>query len=186
VAESITIREFVHKIGFAVNLSGMDAYNESLERADEKMKKMYGGAEKLIGRLESMGKQLSMKLTLPITAITAMAGVSVAARVKQEEMQRSWGVLLRNMGEGIEFTKQMRELSEHMQFDHEQVDNYAKSLMRLQTPTREIIPMIKRFADIAAGTGQDAGEMMEEYAQARLNPIMRGHVLQRLMREDVV
>jgi hypothetical protein len=46
--------------------------------------------------------------------------------------------------------------------------------------------MIKRFADIAAGTGQDAGAMMEEYAQARLNPIMRGRVLQRLMREGVV
>ena len=180
---AITLQEFVHKIGFAVSLDGLNAYEKSLQRVDEKMEQMYGGAEKLIGRLESMGKQLSMKLTLPITAL---AGVSVAARVNQEQMQTEWGVLLGGMDKGIEFTKQMRELSKHTQFDFEQVDQYGKALKRLQTPTKEIIPMIKRFSDIAAGTGQDAGEMMQEYAQARLNPIMRGRVLQRLMHEGVV
>ena len=178
---SLVLQEFIHKIGFAVSLDGLNAYEKSLQRVDEKMESMYSGANKLLGRLETMGKQLSMKLTLPITAL---AGVSIAARVKQEEMQRSWGVLLGNMGEGIEFTKKMRELSEHTQFDHDQIDQYGKSLKQLQVPTKEIIPMIKRFADIAAGTGQDAGEMMSEYAMARHDPYIRGRILQRLYKQE--
>ena len=59
-------------------------------------------------------------------------------------------------------------------------------MFRLKTPIDDIIPQLKRFSDIAAGTGQDAATMMTEYAEAKLNPMMRGRMLQRLMREGVV
>ena len=185
MSEGITLREFVHKIGFAVSLDGLNAYEKSSQRVDEKIDKMIGGAQKLIGRLESMGKQLSMKLTLPITAL---AGVSIAARVSQERVQAYWGGLLGGMDKGVEFVRLLKETAEGLPeaFTPEVVDEYARSLKRLQTPVNQIIPMIKKFADIEAGTGQNAGEMMNEYAQAKLNPMMRGRVLQRLMREGVV
>ena len=119
MSDGITLQEFVHKIGFAVSLDGLNAYEKSLQRVDEKMEQMYSGAQKLIGRLEDMGKQLSLKLTLPITAL---AGVSIAARVHQEEMQKTWGVFFGNMQQGIQFTKQLRELSEKTQFEPDQIN----------------------------------------------------------------
>lgn len=183
MSDGITLREFVHKIGFAVSLDGLNAYEKSLQRIDEKTNQMFDGANKLIGRLESMGKQLSMKLTLPITAL---AGVAIEARVKQEEQQTSWGVLLNSMQKGIDFTKQLKKVSYETQFDSGQVDEYAKSLKRLQVPVNQIIPRIKMFADIAAGTGQDAGQMMSEWAEARLNPTTRGAMLTRLMRQGAL
>ena len=185
MADGITIREFIHKVGFAVSLDGLNAYNKSLDRVEEKEKQMFAGADKLIRRLESLGKRLSLSLTLPITGL---ATVSVMARASQERMEAYWSGVLGGMDKGVEFTRRLKETAEGLPeaFTPEVVDEYAKSLRRLQTPVNDILPMIRKFADIEAGTGQNAGEMLTEYAQAKLNPIMRGRVLQRLMREGVV
>ena len=174
----ITLREFVTSLGFVVNLEGLNAYEKSLQRLDEKAEQMYGGADKLIKRMEDMGKSLSMKLTLPITALGAVA---VEARVKQEEIQTRWGVMLGSLQQGIEFQKQLRELSERTIYKTDQIDEYAMALKGLRVPVDQIIPRIKMFTDIAAGTGQDSGALMQEWAEARLNPIMRGRMLRRLM-----
>ena len=185
MAEGITIREFIHKIGFAVSLDGLNAYEKSLERVDTKMEAMYGGANKLIGRLESMGKSLSMKLTLPILGLGT---VSVMAREAREETETMWGTFLEGMDKGVLFTKQLRAASAGLgkSFTPDVVNQYAQSLFRLKIPVQEIIPMIKRFADIQAGTGINAGETMTEYAMARRNPMMRGMMLQRLMKQGAI
>lgn len=185
MSEGVTLREFVHKIGFAVSLDGLNAYEKSLERVDTKMEAMYGGANKLIGRLETMGKSLSMKLTLPIIGLGT---VSVMAREAREETETMWGTFLLGMDKGVLFTKQLRAASAGLgkSFSPDVVNQYAQSLFRLKIPVQEILPMIKKFADIQAGTGVNAGETMTEYAMARRNPMMRGMMLQRLMRQGAI
>ena len=177
------VRELVHKIGFAVDFGAYDRANDKFNQVNKTVDTAVSKLEGYFTKMEAFGKKMSMAFTLPITGI---ATVSVAARVNQEALETKWGVLLGSMKRGIEFNRQLRELSEHTHFTPEAIDQYAASLKRLQVPVGQIIPMIKKFSDIGAGTGQNAGEMMDEYAQARLNPIMRGMMLRRLMLQGAI
>ena len=183
MADSITLREFVHKIGFAVSLGGLNEYEKTLQRVEQKEKQMFDGADKLIGRLESIGKSMMFHFSLPMTAL---AGVSISARAHIERTERQWGVFLGRMSDGVRMTRALREEAEGSIFNFEEVNQYAESLHRLRVPIAQIMPMIRKFGDIQAGTGQNAGELMNEYAMARNNPIMRGMLLTRLMRQGAI
>jgi len=183
MSESITINEFVHKIGFAVSLEGLNAYEKTLENIDNKMEDMYSGTNKIIGRLEDIGKNLTMKLTVPIVAF---AGLSIAARSSQEAIEKSWTVFLGSSDLGVEFAGKIEDASRKLNYSEDQIDAYAKSLHRLRVPINEIMPLIEKFADISAGTGQDAGTLMEQYILAKNTPILRGRLLYNMLRSGAL
>jgi hypothetical protein len=184
MAESVTIREFVHKIGFAVSLEGLNSYEKALSRIETKTEKMFSGADKLIKRLEGIGTQMSLRVSAPLGVL---AGFSISAQTKLEHSERRWGALLDgNAEKGRQMIKQVRALADGLQFDDDQVNEYAHALRRLRVPIGEILPMIQKFSDISAGTGADAGEMMQEYVRAKNNPIMRGMMLRRLMMSGAI
>jgi len=107
------------------------------------------------------------------------------ARIKQEEQQKQWGVLLGSLDEGKKKVAELREMSETTQFKPDQILEYAEAMKRLRVPVDQIIPKLRMYSDIAAGTGQPIENLIELQRMMNVGEA-RGRYLLRLMQEGVI
>lgn len=161
---AITLREFVHKIGYVVSTEGLDEADKILEQSFEKIKDMNRGINKMADSLSKIGRNLTIGLSLPIGAL---ATTSVLAKIKLEDMIKEWEVLLGSKERGRAFVNEIMRLEEEQPFETEQILAYAKELRRLGYVQEEIIPTFKRFSDIAAARGVPIGDIMNRIAMIR-------------------
>jgi hypothetical protein len=179
MADEGILRELVHKIGFNVDLTGLKKYDDTVKGANTRIDGMIGKAGAFTNALGGFAK----KMVLPLEVFSLNA---VRARINQERLQAAWGGMLHSMPVGIAYFQKLNDVVEKTQFNRAEIQEYGKELFKLKVPVNDIIPRIKMFSDIAAGTGQEAGALMTEWAEARLNPIMRGRMLQRMMLQGAV
>ena len=154
----MNIRELITKIGFVVDERGLDIYDKAIGRIYDKTDGLYKNLSRAADGITNIGQKMSMYISAPLAAL---ATVSVMAKVKLEDLQNEWGVMLNSQEKGIDFTRQMMDLEEKTPYNTEQIAGYAKELHSMGVQTDKILPRMKMFMDIAAGTGLDAGFLME-------------------------
>ena len=174
----------ITKIGWQVDLKGLNDTDAALERINRQVKDMSQGAVHMLDKLEKIGKQMTMRLTVPLAALGT---VSVMARVKQEESEKQWGVLLGNMEAGVAKVRELKTLGESINLKPDEVLHYAESLKSLNVPVDQINEKLTMFADIAAGKPTlSIDQLINEYAKAQNNPALRGLIIQRMFKEGAI
>ena len=147
----------ITKIGFTVDEQGLRIYDKAIGRVYEKAQGLNQNLTRAADGLISIGQKMSLYISAPIAAL---ATVSVMAKVKLEDLQNEWGVMLGNQEKGIAFTKDMMALEEKGPYEYEQLHAYAKEMHAMGVESDKILPRVKLFMDIAAGSGLDLGFLM--------------------------
>jgi hypothetical protein len=179
----MTLRELITKIGFTVDERGLDVYDKAIGRIYTKTDKLYRNLERAADGITKVGMKMSMYLTAPLVGL---ATVSVMAESKLDNLQNKWGVLLGSQKKGAAMTDQFYETAKGVESNADQVAAFAQEMHRLGYATKDIIPDFKVFSNIAAGTGQDIGTMIE-YTQMMINsPASAGMILKRMQRQHMV
>jgi hypothetical protein len=153
----VNLRELVTKIGFVVDDQGLRVYDNAIGRIYEKAKGLNSNLTRAADNLIGIGQKMSLYISAPLAAL---ATVSVMAKVKLEDLQNEWGVMLGNQEKGIAFTKDMMTLEEKGPYEYEQIHAYAKEMHAMGVESDKILPRVKLFMDIAAGSGLDLGFLM--------------------------
>jgi hypothetical protein len=179
----LTLKEFVTVLGWEVDEQGLKAYDDAIARIYEKTdgltKHLHRAAEGLV----AVGSKLSLYLSAPIAGL---ATVSVMAKMKMEDLQNEWGVMLGSQQQGIEFTKEMLDLEDKTPYNKEQIHAYAKELHAMGVQSDKILPRMKMFFDIAAGTGLDAGFLMQSMQQIQNMGFVMGRQLRTLIASGAI
>lgn len=153
----MNIRELVTKIGFIVDERGIAIYDRAIGRIYDKSSDLNKNLTRAADNLIGIGQKMSLYISAPLAAL---ATVSVMAKVKLEDLENEWGVMLGNQEKGIAFTKEMIALEGKSPYETEQVAAYAKEMHAMGVETEKILPRMKLFMDIAAGSGLDLGFLM--------------------------
>jgi hypothetical protein len=146
----MTIRELITKIGFTVDERGLEVYDKAIGRVYDKADGLYKNLNRAADGIMHIGQKMSMYISAPLAAL---ATVSVMAKVKLEDLQNEWGTMLNSQEKGIVFTKEMMDLDEKSPYNTEQISAYAKELHGMGVQTDKILPKMKLFMDISAGSG---------------------------------
>lgn len=154
----MTLREFVTKLSFLYDPKGMELFDAAIGKIYDKMEGVNKNVNKLADGMVKTGKKLSLYISTPLGTL---ATVSVMAQVKLEDLQNEWGVMLGNQKKGIAFTKDMMALEEKGPYGYEQIHAYAKEMHAMGVASDKILPKMKLFMNIAAGSGLDLDFLMQ-------------------------
>ena len=150
----MNIRELITRIGFTVDERGLAIYDKAIGRVYDKAQGLNANIIRAADGLIGIGQKMSLYISAPLAAL---ATVSVMAKVKLEDLQNEWGVMLGSQKKGIAFTKEMIALNSKTPYGYEQIAAYAKEMHAMGLETDKILPRMKIFMDIAAGSGLDLG-----------------------------
>lgn len=153
----MNIRELITRIGFTVDERGLAIYDKAIGRVYDKAQGLNANIIRAADGLIGIGQKMSLYISAPLAAL---ATVSVMAKVKLEDLQNEWGVMLGSQKKGIAFTKEMIALNSKTPYGYEQIAAYAKEMHAMGLETDKILPRMKIFMDIAAGSGLDLGFLM--------------------------
>lgn len=122
------------------------------------------GLEGFARRMESVGRDLSTRLTLPLIAGGA-AAVSVAA--KYETLQTSLSTLLGSAEEGGKAFERLAEFAARTPFQLEDVAAGAKQLLAFGLSIDQVYDSLSFLGDIAGATGSNLQDLTLIFGQAR-------------------
>jgi hypothetical protein len=153
----MNIRELITKCGFTVDERGLEIYDKAIGRVYDKAQGLNQNLTRAADNLIGIGQKMLLYISAPLAAL---ATVSVMAKVKLEDLQNEWGVMLGNQEKGIAFTREMMDLEEKGPYEYEQIHAYAKEMHAMGVESDKILPRVKLFMDIAVGSGLDLGFLM--------------------------
>jgi hypothetical protein len=179
----MNIRELVTRIGFSVDERALDVYDRAIGRVYDKTDGLNKNLTRAAEGLISIGQKMSLYISAPLAAL---ATVSIMAKSKLEDLQNEWGVMLGSQEKGIGFTKEMMELSRKSPYGAEQVEALAKEMHAMGVQADKILPRMKLFMNIAAGSGLDLGFLTQTMQMIDNLGYATGRQLRRLVMSGAV
>lgn len=169
IARRVTKDIKINGNAFAFVSRKANRYNRILNVVDHKMKKFsknldhnLRGLTRLGEGFKSVGKSMSLAVTLPIAAFTTLAIISAA---KLEDTRISFEVLTGSVEAGRKVYDRMINFVRSTPFRLEPIQKATKTLLAFGVGNEKVESVIKTLGDIAAGSGQDISALALVYGQ---------------------
>ena len=91
----------------------------------------------------------------------------VAVRSQFQQLEISFGTMLKSKEKANELMAQMTELAAKTPFGLEEVSEGAKKLLAFQVPAQEVTETLRRMGDVASGLGVPMGQLIHVYGQVK-------------------
>ena len=139
----------------------------------EAIKKQF---ESLTEKTKEEGKKQAevwQNLVKGATAYFTLQGASafikqvVAVRSQFQQLEISFGTMLKSKEKANELMAQMADLAAKTPFGLEEVSEGAKRLLAFQVPAEEVTETLRRMGDVAAGLGVPMGQLIHVYGQVK-------------------
>ncbi|WP_273084526.1 tape measure protein [Capnocytophaga gingivalis] len=139
----------------------------------EAIKKQF---ESLTEKTKEEGKKQAevwQNLIKGATAYFTLQGASafikqvVAVRSQFQQLEISFGTMLKSKEKANELMAQMADLAAKTPFGLEEVSEGAKRLLAFQVPAEEVTETLRRMGDVAAGLGVPMGQLIHVYGQVK-------------------
>nr|DAF19763.1 MAG TPA: tail tape measure protein [Caudoviricetes sp.] len=91
----------------------------------------------------------------------------VAVRSQFQQLEISFGTMLKSKEKANELMAQMTELAAKTPFGLEEVSEGAKRLLAFQVPAEEVTETLRRMGDVAAGLGVPMERLIHVYGQVK-------------------
>ena len=139
----------------------------------EAIKKQF---ESLTEKTKEEGKKQAevwQNLVKGATAYFTLHGASafikqvVAVRSQFQQLEISFGTMLKSKEKANELMAQMADLAAKTPFGLEEVSEGAKRLLAFQVPAEEVTETLRRMGDVAAGLGVPMGQLIHVYGQVK-------------------
>ena len=139
----------------------------------EAIKKQF---ESLTEKTKEEGKKQAevwQNLVKGATAYFTLQGASafikqvVAVRSQFQQLEISFGTMLKSKEKANELMAQMADLAAKTPFGLEEVSEGAKRLLAFQVPAEEVTETLRRMGDVAAGLGVPMGQLIHVYRQVK-------------------
>jgi len=149
---------------FSVIFSVIEKVTSPLRKAGRAFQKL-GEEVKAVGRrMSSMGKSLTMKLTLPLGIF---AGVAIKTAADIETMQVAFESLLGSGEEAGKMVKDLIDFTAKTPFQLEGVGKAAKQLLSFGVKADEMQDTLKFLGDIAAGANVPLSDMAAIFGKSK-------------------
>ncbi len=143
------------------NLDRIDARNAAQTMEE------FGLTVENVGQIvSSFGQKLTVGLTLPIAAVTAL-GLSFNAT--KEQALVSFGVLLKSTEKAKQLFGELSTFAADTPFEMPEISTATKSLLAFGVAQEKILPTLKSIGDIASGTGVPLTELADIYGKAKVS-----------------
>lgn len=172
----MTLREIVTRIGFNVDTRSLNIYDKAIGRILEQARELQRGLTHAADAIGDLGKKASIAISAPLALI---ATTSVLAATKIEDMRKEWEVLVGTADGGKEFVDNIMKLEEAMPFSTENLLQYSKELRGLGIDQEDLIPSLKKFADISSGSGLPMEQMIVRFSMMKNMAKELGYVMGR-------
>lgn len=91
----------------------------------------------------------------------------VAVRSQFQQLEISFGTMLKSKEKANELMAQMTELAAKTPFGLEEVSEGAKKLLAFKVPAEEVTETLRRMGDVASGLGVPMGQLIHVYGQVK-------------------
>ena len=91
----------------------------------------------------------------------------VAVRSQFQQLEISFGTMLKSKEKANELMAQMTELAAKTPFGLEEVSEGAKKLLAFQVPAEEVTETLRRMGDVASGLGVPMWQLIHVYGQVK-------------------
>jgi tape measure domain-containing protein len=156
---SITLEEMKIVVRAEVDaaLAKLGALDKSLERTEK-------SANQLADKMSSVGKKMSLALTLPLVAA---GGAAVKFAMDAEKVKVSLGVMLGSADKATKVFSEWRKFADKTPFEFEEISKAGKQLIAFGSSSEKVTGELRMLGDIAAGVDMSIGELAEIYGKAR-------------------
>ena len=98
---------------------------------------------------------------------TAFIKQVVAVRSQFQQLEISFGTMLKSKEKANDLMAQMADLAAKTPFGLEEVSEGAKRLLAFQVPAEEVTETLRRMGDVASGLGVPMGQLIHVYGQVK-------------------
>ena len=149
------------------------ADQSDIKKDIEAIKKQF---ESLTEKTKEEGKKQAevwQNLIKGATAYFTLQGASafikqvVAVRSQFQQLEISFGTMLKSKEKANELMAQMADLAAKTPFGLEEVSEGAKRLLAFQVPAEEVTETLRRMGDVASGLGVPMGQLIHVYGQVK-------------------
>lgn len=139
----------------------------------EAIKKQFESLTKKTQEEGEKQAQVWQNLVKGATAYFTLQGASafikqvVAVRSQFQQLEISFGTMLKSKEKANELMAQMADLAAKTPFGLEEVSEGAKRLLAFQVPAEEVTETLRRMGDVAAGLGVPMGQLIHVYGQVK-------------------
>ena len=149
------------------------ADQSDIKKDIEAIKKQF---ESLTEKTKEEGKKQAevwQNLVKGATAYFTLQGASafikqvVAVRSQFQQLEISFGTMLKSKEKANALMAQMTELAAKTPFGLQEVSEGAKRLLAFQVPAEEVTETLRRMGDVAAGLGVPMGQLIHVYGQVK-------------------
>ena len=139
----------------------------------EAIKKQFESLTKKTQEEGEKQAQVWQNLVKGATAYFTLQGASafikqvVAVRSQFQQLEISFGTMLKSKEKANELMAQMADLAAKTPFGLEEVSEGAKRLLAFQVPAEEVTETLRRMGDVAAGLGVPMEQLIHVYGQVK-------------------
>lgn len=138
-----------------------------------------GGIGGLITTIASGGIRAIPIIGQIVAGVTAIGGALKKAS-DFEQLTISFETFLGSAEKAKVVVQDLRKFADVTPFETEQVNKAGRALLAFGFNTRELIPVLTRVGDVAAGTGKDFNELALIYGKAKAQGLIQGEELNQL------
>lgn len=149
------------------------ADQSDIKKDIEAIKKQFESLTKKTQEEGEKQAQVWQNLVKGATAYFTLQGASafikqvVAVRSQFQQLEISFGTMLKSKEKANELMSQMADLAAKTPFGLEEVSEGAKRLLAFQVPAEEVTETLRRMGDVAAGLGVPMGQLIHVYGQVK-------------------
>lgn len=126
----------------------------------------FGSKLDRIGRkADQLGKNLSLKVTLPMTLL---GRYSLKSAADLEQLEIRFTSLVGSAEKAADMMQELKTFAASTPFDIMDTGNAAAGLMAAGTAAENVIPTLRMLGDIAAGSGRRLDEMIPLYTELQI------------------
>lgn len=157
-------------------VSGFGKFERKIKNVSLKLIKLGRAARKAGKGIISLGKNLLLKLTLPLGVFGTAALVQSA---KLETLAVAFETMTGSAEKGQKLLKQLTQFTATTPFQLEGVGKATKILLAFKVPLEKMLPTLRMLGDIAAGTNAPLSDIAQIFGKARAKgKLMTEEILQ--------
>lgn len=154
--------------------------NNSIGRVKDSVKSLSDGLAANSERLSSIGKKLTLGVTLPLVG---MAGLSLNAAAGQEKLNMQMEKLIGNAEQARKLGAQLENIKMNAPIDVSNLDDAALRLLTMGVSVDKVSGTLENLAKVSYATGESMDNMVEMFAVAQSSPEGMSRALNQLNRK---
>ena len=168
----MTLRELITKIGFSVDESGLQKYDQAIGKIYESTDKALNHLNRVADNIVDIGKRATLFLSAPIGAL---ATTSVMAEAQVEKYQTQFEVMLKSADRAKTMMAELFQFEAKTPFILEQVMKFSNSLLIAKQSAETVTKEMMKLGDVAAGDAQRMESIVLVLGQVRQLGYLQGH-----------